>query len=684
MGGSLLLGWLLHPWPDTPDGLFHLHRIRALSDALRWWVLYPRWFPDFAFGYGYPVLNFYAPASYYPPALLHLLGVPLIPAARVSLALMYGLSLGLVYSLLRRTVHQEAALLGTALFAFWPYRFYDLFVRGALPEFWAFLWLPLLLYLTHPKGAHGGKRASLLTALAWSALILTHNLTAFMMGLVTWLFVLDRVHRWKDVGVPLLLAGGLSAFYILPVWGELKFVGLGTSSPAGYSRHLIPWTHVFTWTVPFSYPQAASPTIPLPGYVSLLFLGTFLLFLRRRPVRHLLPFAGVTLLLLWLQTDLSAPVWEVGAPLLGLLQFPWRWQAPLGILVAWWGSELWEAWGKWPSSSRGGVLLLLVILGYFAVGRLHPPAAEYTSQDLTPEQMWAFDAQHGQVGASWTGEFLPRWVKEQRWAIGREPAEPNPIPPDPAPEVRPLRVGYTRLLLHTQGETRTRLTFHRFYYPAWDVQVDGRAMPTEPVTNLGLLSVSLPPGEHTLLLQWRGTRFQQVGGFLSAVSWLLLLGLLMRSTPSPRERRGLWGLTFLVLGILAWRLFLPHGRWIPVHPVEGRAPGVRLVGWARPPSAARVHVRLFWLGEQAPIPRLSAFLHLEDREGRLMAQKDGPVGTPYTPPARWFAGFWVPEDRTLPLPEGGRGPYRLWAGVYSPDDPAHPFFRVEVGRSDDE
>ena len=53
-------------WPDTPDGLFHLQRVRALAEALRVGVLYPRWFPDFAFGYGYPVLNFYAPAFYYP------------------------------------------------------------------------------------------------------------------------------------------------------------------------------------------------------------------------------------------------------------------------------------------------------------------------------------------------------------------------------------------------------------------------------------------------------------------------------------------------------------------------------------------------------------------------------------------------------------------------------------------
>ena len=79
-------------WPDTPDGWIHLHRTRALADALRWGVLFPRVFPDFGFGYAYPVLNFYAPASYYPPALLTLLGIDLLLAVRLALAAGFALS----------------------------------------------------------------------------------------------------------------------------------------------------------------------------------------------------------------------------------------------------------------------------------------------------------------------------------------------------------------------------------------------------------------------------------------------------------------------------------------------------------------------------------------------------------------------------------------------------------------
>ncbi|HXV97302.1 MAG TPA: hypothetical protein VEC93_02695, partial [Anaerolineae bacterium] len=36
-----------------------------------WW---PRWSPDFAFGYGYPLFNMYAPLAFYAAEILHLLG----------------------------------------------------------------------------------------------------------------------------------------------------------------------------------------------------------------------------------------------------------------------------------------------------------------------------------------------------------------------------------------------------------------------------------------------------------------------------------------------------------------------------------------------------------------------------------------------------------------------------------
>src|SRR3954447_25561027 len=101
IGAALFLYIGTAVWPDTPDGGFHLQRVRALAEALQAGVLYPRWFPDFSFGYGYPVLNYYAPGFYYPPALLVLLGFDVATAVRLTLAVLYAISALGMYVLLR-------------------------------------------------------------------------------------------------------------------------------------------------------------------------------------------------------------------------------------------------------------------------------------------------------------------------------------------------------------------------------------------------------------------------------------------------------------------------------------------------------------------------------------------------------------------------------------------------------
>ena len=195
--GAVLIGFALLilfsgsiPWADTPDGLFHFQRTRALTEALQAHVFYPRLFPDFAFDYGHPILHYYAPLSYYPAAVLHWSGLDLEFAVLAGLALFTAASALAMYGFLRCWTGVWAALAGALLYMLWPYRLYDLFIRGALPEFAAFTWLPLIGLGLIKLWQHAGKRGSMresiepkylvLTVLAWCALILTHNLSALI------------------------------------------------------------------------------------------------------------------------------------------------------------------------------------------------------------------------------------------------------------------------------------------------------------------------------------------------------------------------------------------------------------------------------------------------------------------------------------------------------------------------
>ena len=81
---------------DAPHSIFFLVEFdQTLHDGYLW----PRWSPDFAFGYGYPLFNIYAPLAFYAAEMLHLLGLTFVGAIKAMYVLatiggglaMYGL-----------------------------------------------------------------------------------------------------------------------------------------------------------------------------------------------------------------------------------------------------------------------------------------------------------------------------------------------------------------------------------------------------------------------------------------------------------------------------------------------------------------------------------------------------------------------------------------------------------------
>src|SRR5512135_1942487 len=74
MAAIAALPFLTRPGlPRHTDLELHVFRAAEYSDSLRGGVLYPRWAPDFYYGYGYPIFNYYAPFTY---ALASLLAIP--------------------------------------------------------------------------------------------------------------------------------------------------------------------------------------------------------------------------------------------------------------------------------------------------------------------------------------------------------------------------------------------------------------------------------------------------------------------------------------------------------------------------------------------------------------------------------------------------------------------------------
>ena len=719
MVAGLMLFWKSAPWPDTPDGLFHLHRVRALAEALRMGVLYPRWFPDFAFGYGYPVLNFYAPAFYYGPALFHLIGLDVIMATRLSLAIWYALSGLAVIALLRCWTRPTVALVGAWLYLVFPYRLYDLFIRGALPEFAAFLWPPLIILLyvrLAPATAFEGCRLAILRtptflwlSLAWAGLFVTHNLTALMAVFlavlaIPWLAFIQvlaparpglRVtlaDYGKWIGFPLVAGIAIAMVQIVPSIWEARWIKLGiTASDFGFRRHLAGWADLLTMAPVFPYPDAAKPTVPLPGYV-IIILGIALvvwLFWRAMPGRKYLTLAlvisGTTL---FLTTKASSPVWHGLLPLMGRLQFPWRWQAPFSLAFVCVVAPLLEA--AWATACRRNPAynwwltiasaLLVSYTSAYAILGLTPRPASYTAFDLTVEQMWRFDADHGQVGATWSAEFLPRWVSEQRWALGRAPsiAETSGVAGPITFTALPLAQGYlhdTWLIVAPQPVT---LRLHRFYYPAWQITADGRRVFAYPDGPMGLLTFDLEAGTHRVEIQFAITLAVRIGWLCSGVTLLSLALSALRSYGRLGLLIGL--VTIALLTAMIWN---PLEKKIYPQPIGADYGPVRLeaiaIGETSPGEL--LPVRLYW-SIQERTGSLTAFVHVAGQDGQLITQRDEPLSGSYTPAERWHPGMVLDYTHQVPLPADMRsGNYTIYVGLYpsgQPEAPLRPLNRSET------
>jgi len=222
-------------WKDVADAPNHLVRIYVVDATLRRGEWFPRWLPDLYLGYGYPLLNFYAPSTYYVATLLHRVGMTIYASFQWTGALSVALGAGGAYALATGLTRRlDAALLAAAAYVLAPYPFItNLYVRAAVPEALALALVPWVLLAGWHSWRRGGDWCAVL-AMALGALLLTHNISALMGAalLASWLIPLAALDgSWRLRGMALsrtatamALGLGLGAFFWLPALAESSLV----------------------------------------------------------------------------------------------------------------------------------------------------------------------------------------------------------------------------------------------------------------------------------------------------------------------------------------------------------------------------------------------------------------------------------------------------------------------------
>ncbi|MCB1153277.1 hypothetical protein KDL45_06475 [bacterium] len=545
-----------------------LMRLVVFDGAIRAGDLFPRWVPDYYFGFGSPIFHFYGPLPFYLAEAFVLLGASFTVALKGALVVAWLATAGFMYLAARDYLSRAASFAAAVLYVLAPYHLVDTLVRHAFGEYIAFAWLPLAVWGIVGGIRYPGPARFVAGAVAVAVLPLTHNITALIFMPV--LAALWTLEAWpsRDIKSAAISAGatlaglGLACFFWLPAFVEKSLVFAEESLTQEYFRyadHFVYFHQFFDprWSFGGSRvgwrDDTMSFQIGLVHWV-LVLAAIFALSWRRRrdpSAREELqdkvaPFAaslGVFAVAVFMAHHISKALWDA-LPLLAFVQFPWRFLtiAAFGSsLAAGFAVDFLEQTGRarmrWVNA---GVVLVCVaaMYGTFLAPRFYVhekstdtlhngPIGEVrewmTSDDFEDVEAVAtldYVRASGRNGTS-RDDYLPRTVEIK--------------PPHQAPAIIGVGGGAAREVKRTgpnRYEARVsvepgggEVILNQFYYPGWRAWIDGWPATAVPEPSKGRVTLAVPAGEHDVVFDFGSTPLRTAANVVSWLSLMLVIGV---------------------------------------------------------------------------------------------------------------------------------------------------------------
>ena len=341
--------WMVRPL--FGPGYFPMHddtqvaRVVEMGRALREGQFPVRWVNDLGYGYGYPIFNFYGPLPYYVGGFFYALGLSGLTATKLMMGLgLIGAGITMFFAV-SEIVGISGGILAASYYMYAPYHAVDAYVRGAVGEYWALVFVPLIFLglwrVVHSKAVSG----LLLGSIGIAGLILSHTILGYagmvFVGLASailgvWQIKLRNWNVVKALIIFVVLGLGIATFFWLPGISEMKYTNVASQigSSANFHDHFVCLPEL--WDSPWGFGGSAKGC--LDGFsmkigkeellLGLLVLSGILVGWVRDPKGKKLFFVGLAILTVsvFFMLSISTRVWEV-VPLFAYLQYPWRFLA---------------------------------------------------------------------------------------------------------------------------------------------------------------------------------------------------------------------------------------------------------------------------------------------------------------------------------------------------------------------
>lgn len=576
---------------DGRHSVFYLEMFDASFRAGAWW---PRWAMHHIQGYGYPTFMIQAPLGFYVGELFVLLGAGITLAAKLTWVVGFLAGAWGVYRLVLYWIADAAeqtgflpetqfvtgldparscAVVAGLLYVFVPYHLIDIYVRAALNDALLLGWFPWVFLafdrLISFGGAPGWPRRLAVATLLLGGTLLTHSfaLISFAPLVVTFVLflliysirhhsarpgaILGRVAQGGFAGVAALL---LMAIFLLPLLLEAQRYleqQVYVTNTYDFRRHFVQIGQYFSPFWGFGYsddPTGGNDGMGFQVGLLPLLLGLGAPFVPWRSARLRwlgIYLGGALVALLFVMSPWALPLWEA-VPALSVIQFPWRLLALVALLVSALGGLvlygfLSQEEGE-PATLGVLVIGLLVIVG----------SAPYVTANLQLVEPWRED---GRAVYQFEREH-PDMIAYTTW-VQEKPFTESPMSQDYASpaytEVHGYTTSLTRLaIIRGVGDVLEQYSFgsrfggrvrmaragtvriHLYYFPGWQVLVDGKPALYSVSAPYGLLETEVPTGEHRIEVYMGWTPVRLLGAAVSGAVLLVMLGLLVWPARRPQ------------------------------------------------------------------------------------------------------------------------------------------------------
>ncbi len=244
-------------------------------------------------------------------------------------------------------------------------------------------------------------------------------------------------------------------------------------------------------------------------------------------------------------TPLSRPLWD-HLPLLPFTQFPWRFlsvQALFGALLT--GALVGAGEKRSPLLPRSPAPLLAIgaslVLAASALLGLTTDHLILTDADVTPERLAQYEWFTGNIGTTVSAEYLTPAAAPRPWTSAwlNSGARDRAVAVAGELSAATLRTRTTTRQTWdvVAGPSGATLLFPTLMWPGWRAEIDGQPVQLAAQPGSGLMTLTMPAGEHVVTLTLGRTPSRAAAEVVSLVALvvtaLLLLVGALRATRHP-------------------------------------------------------------------------------------------------------------------------------------------------------